>query len=808
MASITNQRGILDVAFTVSRDKKLRLWSLHRDKLINSFDLSQLLASSSAEHGSATEALYSDHQQPLVRVVLSTSLADQHAAYLILYTAQSGLANAFLIFAITLNDSGEVDALVPLGSKTVPDSLAAAELVDFQIAHVNPALAVPTPTWVLWTQWQIAGAQHLVFIPLSEISTGTMQITQGEEAEDQWMPVLPSFEDGWSAEAFEERLAAQAADGQIGQEDVSRVFVKHIFEPARYAPSTLVAAYESYAASLESLPDFDELASVADRIVETVGYSVQLVSSTTTGAPLVDDYIAELKSEWLRFLALLNESKAAALFPLALSCDPRTLTVYAHSRNAITVPVVQDEALTLQRRVEHVAGETDEGFLTIAERTFHSSYPHLASMTTRRPILQLASIARTLWAVLPAEVALEIETQLVATVCSPLVLAAEDVTTDLYDRLLQDSLVDHRDALLSQMQEVPNLTEGLGTYLQLLASGDWAGFPESTVEEGLPTKLGTSLATSTVQQGAKARYTAVLELLVLLLAAYAEEDSLFPSSSQQLNAAFSCFHSLHLLKWITECIEPPVARADPDTSTEILAKRFGDLGMQHKQADRAMAWSLLNSLLSDPKYMPLLSAAPATSLIQAASSFLGYLELLPAAAQIDTKDGLVVLAYRLLEFGLPQQALDLVHKLPQNEGLAYEAGRALLQIGQPDEAASFVIRASIALEGTSCFKFKPGRADTRTEPEALTSLATIVPQQLCSAIPFFYHSALLFSEQADTEAAVARLCSAAIDHIERGQSTAEDTVKDLWSLLFKSQVETGDFDLAFSTLVDIPLADL
>ena len=473
--------------------------------------------------------------------------------------------------------------------------------------------------------------------------------------------------------------------------------------PGRYAPSTLAWAVETYANQLMDETDLYsrpvelelEYESTAHRIAALVACSVSLEHSEQTGAALHQQYHKRSKAEWLRFVAIANEARQAALFPLALAVDPSRGTALVLMRDAIAVPTVQDTALVLQRLATPPAQAERTAFLNLAPALLEQSYEHLAPRAIRHDLIVILGAITKLEAALAPPALRSVESHLLATVRTPFTQHVASVATGLWDDVLEPfvsaatstAVLDSLRTLLSPEASFQVLW-ALLTTADVVRAGQQG--PASTVSD-----LANALLADSLTGSIEGRYALARGLATLLVLLNGDDDAsgLVPELDSLTSASLATLHTLASLRWVAQQSAPPATAA-----TDALESAFGDM---HVGAASAVVhpFSLLNGLLRLPQYSPSLSTDQpvAAALTAAQGAFVRRTALITQKRQVVDAPQDVEFALMLYQVGLPDLALEFAEMYPQGAGMRFVVGRALLETGRGEEAVEAFTKAAPAL---------------------------------------------------------------------------------------------------------------
>ncbi|GAA5831797.1 hypothetical protein JCM11251_003887 [Rhodosporidiobolus azoricus] len=864
-------------AFGLSRDRKLRVWNLQTGTALPPFDLSKLVntqssslvlyASSESPQPSRTSSgtlLHSSPQTFLKPVFGSSSTS--HSSYLAIFVPPSPTSShgAFIICGLEVDPStGELATVRPIAERICPPSLASSgSLVDFSVQRMDLS---GDAKWTLWTVWDEGGEAELRVIGVPELDAHSA----GDSGDEVWITV----ERGTTAKTAQ--WTAQYFDDQIRDSPLSvpEVFLRHVSFPGRYPPATLEYALAQYeelvradldAAGLDGEdpePFGLEYPTALQRAAAVVGCTVVLEQSAQTGAFLHDDFNKRLKLEWLRFVALLNESRAAALFPTHLAIDDERGVAAIFGRDSVSAPIVREAVHSLasitaaeiqqqqQLLVYHPEIATSNGG-TIVD--LPPSAGLSADYTLRADLLPLLLCIRTLEGRLSPAVQTVFESTLLERLRTPFTTEIEDIALDLYERALEPILPE--DALrevLASIAALESPDRAVDALLRLLTVEQLPPIDSAAGEQQPATDLATALLTDALSTSIASRYALAKGLVTLLLAVWAAEDDdaveadvmgasdsdvgpggvggekLFARLDQTTAQALTTLHGLAAMQWIAAEVTVPeldtltavqqelVAAAEGEGSeSDGFVSRFGELqvGQQKRRSQQedvdshpVSAFGLLNAILRVPGYAPSLLPASRSALpVSFAYSFSSIALLPPPASpsyEIRSTPAASVLAFRLLQLGLPIKAAEFVELWPsKTAGMQYVRGRAALELGEGEEARHALERAASGLYGVDL-----GAGDEDSSDSPSLALSLILPGQIGSSLARFYIHLVSLFISTPFDAAVARFAQLALEALEaEGGETDEPTEKDLWIKLFRSYAALGDYERAYEVIMAVP----
>lgn len=826
-------------AFSVARDRKLRIWNLATQACVGIKDLARSARSNNVADYALVPTSGPDTPSagagkrptgppllpPVPRTLLRYVPADEgdDAAYegFLVAFVPSLVAPVFVTYGVSLSRDRRTSELVLLEERDCSDLWARGErqgdLRDFGVAKVDPTVGVETPqeqrAWTLWTVWDEAtttgGPGNVIrFVPLTE--TRAWQTATPEPP--GWTTISPPRTETWDPAFFDEALS----DGTKG---VPEVFLEYILKPGRYAPSTLKYALDTYSEPLyhdrsvsrSNAIDLD-FSTVEERIAAVVGSTIRLETSPQTGTPLYDAFRKRLQGEWLRFTAMCEESRRAALWTVELALDDDRELAVLFGRACVALPVAREAAVALAE-----ASEREPQALVVEG----DPWPVLGESDAREDLVRLVTASSTLANSIPKDLLLGLEADLLQAVREPLTSSFDSIADSLASDALIAAVAEARDVWQSSAAAITDPQSGLKSLCQVVTSTELLRPPANigvVTTSVLSQALIADSATVSIETRFDLTRNAALFLLVLREEDGVEADALPPL----MGALFAALHALGTLRWIT--LQPTtatVSRTSLQGNEDSLADQLESLQMGDQTAAElsatSSAFSLLTSLMAlshSPGYV--VSSPPPLALTHALSSFLESTGLLSERNTVTTTLADVVFVQQLVNMGLPELALAVIGMYPVNAGLKYLEGAARTALGQVEDAEDAFRKAACALCELSSHHAS-GSTLTRCTDEDSARLdddACLVPVLPidCPSTPsgYYRHVATVFDEQAEADLAVAHFCELALSVTDdpQGQQLADRTAEELWARLFQAYSGLGLFEDAYKTLMRIPAEEL
>lgn len=721
LASSTSEAA--SFAFAVSRDRKLRIWSLETGLCLKVIDLPKPASSSSTLVLSALSMDVDGTDSPSVPrppkagmllpptpqhfvKLIAGSTTSPYPSYLVIFSpATSTSLPAFFVYGIATDEnSGALSELTPVGEKLCDSNTNSAALVDFVVEPFGLS-AADADGWALWAAWEDAGECEIQCIALPEMEG--VAAVEG----DEWTVVergTTAETARWTTGYFDELLEGNP-------KSIAEVFAEHVGHPGRYSPATLNHALSTYEAALHAeLDGIDELPDALhefydtelERICAVVGSHVRLEQSPQTGAYLHEAFDKRLKMEWLRFVAMLNESRAAALFPTLLAVDADRRVAFVVCREAITTPIVQDTALALQR-ISRLPEDNDEPriFLNLSPESLEPTYPHLAQRGFRSDILTIVSAIDQLERSLSASAARNLEFDLISRVRAPFTQSVETLAIDIYETSLEPHLDDGvASALDDQLRGLLSPEGSFQTLWAMLTTSELIHPLRDESEPSSPiSDLTSALLVDALATSIETRYQLVKGLAALLLFVSGEESTLVPELNSLVSGTFASLHSLASLRWLAQqSAAPPIDAVSNDAD---MLERFGDMrvsaggrGSDDGDLPPPPSFSLLDGLLRSRYSPPLHTQLPSPqALTHAMCAFIAATGIVSQKRIVVDSPADVDFALRLRQLRLPALATEFINFYPKGAGMLYVRGLASLDLGLVEEAQADFARAAPGL---------------------------------------------------------------------------------------------------------------
>ncbi|KAJ1985732.1 hypothetical protein H4R33_003798 [Dimargaris cristalligena] len=348
---------------SLSRDRKLRVWSADRGQCVRTVALPFINTHGAVEEGPATREhqalLLSAIPRPYVQVVpapltraygsvrartfyVVVYVPDEALPYFVVYRGEVAPADGSLAVL-----DYQTHRLCPHGPSERPAERYLGELADFRISAPDAVLHSPEspsagpPGCMLWALWETGSDPHrrlaLTYCPLS--------LASGLQPDERWARVLnPPHPDVVDPAAHLEARLVDLDQGHpaprttppgysdlVYARQLAEVFLEYLFYPGRFAWSTLTHALGRYQCAFRSTRKALVQPGTAEplqaRLFATVGVFLSLRPHDSDGTLDVAGYRRQLRTEWMRYLTLCSQLQTTLE-------TPRGLVVLAAGRTA------------------------------------------------------------------------------------------------------------------------------------------------------------------------------------------------------------------------------------------------------------------------------------------------------------------------------------------------------------------------------------------------------------------------------------------------------------------------------------------
>lgn len=811
------------ISFTISQDRRMRVWDLGSDACIRTIDLPQgssaetglAQGSSNTEEESRESSAAPFNRSAFIRTV-SASQDDgsrPYTLYVVVSVPASGTSNAFLTcYGVQLSEmsssssrhyNGSVGDIDLLWQRRFDQDVSTSdvELRDLSIIPVEDH-------WDIWCVWDASGSTVVRKLQVHEISSDT------GKGHGDWMTVsLPISYSSLFGEELEEDLSALDEAAELGP-----FFVQRIVEPNRFSLKSLNVATKAYEKALLSrqldpvqLPSTSSIQSnVREHILGLVGCAVPLRLDGSTGAPMYEEYFAEMKREWIIFVSLLRQADSNERWPVSFVGEREDAagSFYApfiSSRGWLSLPIEEDQASVWLRlgKLGDVEDHIDD---EDPSRDLIEFALHLKANIQPRALRQF-------------EVALD---EALSTQPSRVI---EDVADALWTTHLVDSLTIDEDDLKAGFASIEADFSGIVSRIFAVLQGRQPkNISQSTSISEENTELFTAFASDALTQLISDRLSLARLLMFVVLSAHAgffdHEEKTYNDDtiSELVRQVVTKFHKLTALNIAAHIdgvaevtFHEPKLDEDPNDADQV-AKKIGELQFNSQkeeivmQSDAAASNLVHRALLRG--FMPNLvqeSDSWFSSISQFASDAISTL-ISPSddSNVIEAGSSFAQFANRSLLSGHPLAAIELMKKFPPSSAGQFIIGRSLLALGDANDASSAFEKVlpvfdhwsdEKSLLGSGLYEVLPINirdAETADEAAFLFCRLAVVQFRRARCLP-----------QVARFAALALSYASAAKDIERKYK-----VRELHLALFRSHVEMEEFADAYFHLLAIPFDDL
>lgn len=783
------------LAFTLSRDRKLRIWSLIHRSCVRTIAL-----------GDQYDLIAGDPRK-LIKTYSSDTDDEDGFGFVIVHLPD--YANpAFYIYSFEISRNGGVGELNLVAERSSEPGL---ELHD--VAIVKPSLKQSQP--ILWALYEKSSIPLIKHTELPELtSDSSTEITEALWESVAQAPIIPL-----DPAAFSDYVLSAASGTSIPD-----IFLDVIFTPGAFSPLTISRAISEYTTlilneirpenrpiKLLEPPVYDTL---LDHAAEVVGCHIELEYDQSSGVPRTEEYQNKIKFEWLRFASLVGETHARAQLPLHLAIhDQLPHQVIIIQSEAISVPVLENHCQIIRRLTDpNLPSENINSFINLPESSFKDISDVLVKQDSRMAILRVFTLARSLSQMIPLNTLRSLEDSILNS-SSTLVDDAVEVvlrniwqenTSEFFNNPMSVNLLDNIKKTISM--EIDAFIIALESSLQILID---IGFTFTQDEKGIRGELtddmSKTLVASALMNQLKDRYFLARDLIMLVI--FADSNNLLGSKSNGLlNRSLNIFHRTALLRWVAlrgVREEPEFSKIENDGLTDKFGAMHVTTSSTTDNYPKLPASSLIHAILRTPKYTHVaglstfeemqnsINYLPLTeSITNASNRLLKFINLLIDQPFIETRSSDAIFAQTLLEFGWDDLVSSFVEFWPGSCGLSYVNGKAKVYASSFEEAKH---------------EFEIGASGLLSNDEILKS---VLPKNVKSLGKYYEHVAYIF-ESVSADDYVSHFAQYALDEIlQHVDEDLDIDVRLLWSKLFRSQAIVGKYEEAYTTLVAIPYSDI
>ncbi|KAH9448308.1 hypothetical protein MJO28_011854 [Puccinia striiformis f. sp. tritici] len=854
--------------FTVSRDRRLKAWSLTTGLCLKELPLdlnNNTSIDQNQNSSSELDSLLPAAPRTLVRFIYSDEGDDpSYEGFLIVFNP-SPLSPRFVTYGLALTGENQFRDLVLLEERRCEpnnnhSNQKIGSLRDFQISKVDLSINFTTSPskqrpWGLWAVWddEIGGEGILQYTILHETKNWQDTSNRG------WTTIQPpDRKTPWNSSYFDELLANDPSSS------VTEIFIDHLFRPGHFSFSDLEYGLATYENSLEEIDeqqlDNSIYETLEEKICSIVGSNVNLEISNLTGVPMIEGYHRKLRIEWLKFATMCTESRASSLWPIELAVDADRQQVFINGRRSITTPVLIDTARLLSQLVQSVHHGFKPKLLEENDSGIDHIHPLLSNLNNRINLVDLVGTIEVLISSLShVDVIKPLEDELSQTARRPFKSSIIDVTEDLFNRRLEPFLVDD-DSLIhvsDRINQIKDLELSLQTLWKILSSSELIRSSSSSssgdelegdAESISPTILSQMFITDYLINTIEKRYELIRNTIIFLIYVYGEEEQerFFQDFGMMISKYFISYQQISMARWIIRQnakIPVELGLENEDklvdkliglhvSSQSILANDDGNQDGGGLLVEANSATSLLSSLLLI-KFKPEFNCKLKLpgSIIESSSQFLRDIGLLIhdtlnnndydnqqqlTITRFQTHPKIILLVHFFLVVQLPALAIDFLNLLiPDHQSSAIQFLYALgyLNSGLIEEAEIGFTKAASAID------------DSKFEIDDQSGLRLILPTHAQKSLGSYYSYIVSLFEPIGADQAVAKFCQLAIDSSSVSTCPKPDDDSDddddeeeevgwvqlsgtqisaLWVKLFKALVNLALWDDAYQALISIP----
>ncbi|KAJ2878173.1 hypothetical protein FB639_003479, partial [Coemansia asiatica] len=388
----TTRSGDVPVGATLSRDRRLRLWT--SDQCVFEEIMPQVDTEGTAIPADPHTAapLFDAGARAHVRI---ESVGSGSGICALVYVPDDAVPYFALVIADIRNDR-------ICNARTVMRKIcraingASALMVDDELVDVRLACQSNT-AWTLWALWDRAQDTVVTYTHFS-LSGEPLEFSGHGVFGERWFTTLQApaslrpLSDAPRIASIDMRIRSE--DAQLQAAEISRVFLDHVLHPSRFDHGVVSHALRLYEVSARDRGydiASDPVMPLRRRVASAVG------SYLRAGSEPRSAFLRQVYTEWMRYTTLCVRLQRAANAPVSLAlCDP-TRMVCVVGRNSISVLNSASEPECLHA----LANNKDPAALVLLSASAESiatKYPTLARARTEMPqtLAAAASIASAL----------------------------------------------------------------------------------------------------------------------------------------------------------------------------------------------------------------------------------------------------------------------------------------------------------------------------------------------------------------------------------------------------------------------------
>ncbi|KAJ1818307.1 hypothetical protein LPJ75_001481, partial [Coemansia sp. RSA 2598] len=811
--------GDVVVGATLSRDRRLRLWS--NDQCVFDETMPQVDTEGAAIPADphAAAPLFDAGARAHVRI---ESVGSGNGVCALVYVPDDAVPYFALVIADIINDR-------VCNARTVMRKIcraingASALMADDELVDVHLASQSST-AWTLWALWD-RGQDTVVTYTHFSLAGEPIEFAGHDVFGERWFTTLqaPAFlrptSDAPRIASIDARIRSE--DTQLQAADISRVFLDHVLHPSRFDHGVVLHALRLYEQSARDR-GFDVASNPAMPLRRCVASSVGCY--LRAGSESRSAFLRQVYTEWMRYTTLCVRLQRAANAPVSLAlCDP-TRMVCVVGRNALSVLncASESECLYALASKDHAASV----LLGASFESIAATYPALAR--ARADLPQVLAAAASIASALSPAALVPLTDDLARDACSGETLVSHQTrAVELFQthcESLTSRQLRHITGLLRRCSDPIGAVRVIMHILEQSVSADAvSGNKDGEEEMFCASATMTGLLGSVFAAKSCARFELARNISLLLLVAAACPEQL---PIKDITAALAAIQQIvgrfAVPQWLSAQATGANSSLDVDadrahsliddsdvSSVDGFLRKFSVLNIErHKDpveaADRALpsdtqfSYSLLHDTLARSYSLHfsggsgVFSAMVADGVQQIFASVGG-----GAGEGANTAD--ILFAASVERTQPPELADALLRQFPKSSALNYLTARAYLRLRDFSGASELFASAGIAY------------SQVADDLRDAVDLQYVLPENVIEtahAYAYYEHVAELFASLGD-QAGVVRFSRLALQALDGDvEGLASDLVKEtrqkLWFKIFYAEIERNSFEPAYMAVMAQP----
>ena len=747
------------ILFSLSRDRKLRIWNLITHKLLKTVPTlgGSILAPEPHKYLQVfDESLKGSDEQPFDPERGSFKLA--------LYSPPGRESEAhFLIYSASVGSTGEVREWTVLLDKHAvqeeSDSFTGSEpLVDFIIVDEQTEITGGKPSWTLWSLWNQSRTCLVRYCSLN-LSGSRTAFGLG----DQWVSVD-------SSPSFKEPLVLASVGTSLSLQEQ---YLEFLFTPGRFSFGVLYRALESILPPSVTLRGVQTWSALKVQVSRYVGYQMSLPDDS--GINKFHAFADSFSSEYVRFLNLCIQFEIQESIPACLFFVGQERKIIQKGNRSLLRPLDPNQAIVTGNPI----------FLMAPDEMVRSWgwSRELCRKELRADMSYFVQISRLLQDHIPKDLLAALDRFEVDRMLESLDRSASDYATLLRERYLQEFMDSDVLRLVSgAFTGIRHLHSLFRVLLNVVSEGGW----EKGATQGGKANDETHQADDWIADVAfemiEYRHTLSRNiLLAMLVASVLRLGTSSRLSIALVSEAVVAFHSLSVLKRLSETrVEAPLKQIPGSILSQLSSLSVGEARLYN-------ASPLLGHLIRQ-HYLPnfdVVEYAKSDKITLAASEFIHLLGLVQRAKFIKMADPVLLFANKMMAFGHTLIASDVLSWYPASAGASFLQGRIWMEQLEHEKARA-------------CFEHAASGLLRRNESD----LALVVSPDVVSSGMLAYATLVMnmFAEKRVPQMVIV-FAKMAIECAP--PSTSHDALQSLKKMLFHQSLEVLEFDEAYGALVSI-----